>query len=95
MRSQIDYVFIFKENIESTRIQLYNNYAGCFPTFESFCDAMDRYTEDFGCLVIRNAYEDNVFWYKAESHGSFRMGADKLWPSAEAAEASEVINDLL
>jgi hypothetical protein len=71
-------VFILREDIVSNRRRIYEQYAGMFPTFEMFCQVMDRYTyNDFGCLVFNNnanamspKFEDQVFWYKAEDHPS-------------------------
>lgn len=45
---------------------------------------MDACTENFECLVINNnaksnRIEDQVFWYKAEPHDNFRMGAPEFW----------------
>ena len=84
LRTNIDYVFILRENYVSNRKRLYENYAGMFPTFEMFCQVMDQVTEHYGCLVIHNnaksnKLEDQVFWYKAESHKDFRIGAREFW----------------
>ena len=54
LRTNIDYVFILRENYVSNRKKLYEHYAGMFPTFEIFCQVMDQCTEDFCCLVINN-----------------------------------------
>ncbi len=56
----------------------------CFPTFEIFCQVMDQCTEDYNCLVINNnaksnKLEDQVFWYKADGHPDFRIGAQEFW----------------
>jgi hypothetical protein len=84
LRTNIDYVFILRENIVSNRKRIYESYAGMFPTFEIFCQVMDQCTENFECLVIynnakSNNLEDQVFWYKAESHDNFRIGAPAFW----------------
>jgi hypothetical protein len=84
LRTNIDYVFILRENIVSNRKRIYESYAGMFPTFEIFCQVMDQCTENFECLVIynnakSNNIEDQVFWYKAESHPPFRIGAPAFW----------------
>ena len=84
LRTNIDYVFILRENYVSNRKRLYEHYAGMFPTFEIFCQVMDQCTEDYNCLVINNnaksnKLEDQVFWYKADEHPSFRIGADEFW----------------
>ena len=35
LRTNIDYVFILRENIVSNRKRIYDNYAGMFPTLKS------------------------------------------------------------
>ena len=84
LRTNIDYVFILRENIVSNRKRIYESYAGMFPTFEIFCQVMDQCTENYECLVIfnnakSNNIEDQVFWYKAEPHADFKIGADAFW----------------
>jgi len=84
LRTNIDYVFILRENYVSNRKRLYEHYAGMFPTFEIFCQVMDQCTEDFNCLVINNnsksnKLEDQVFWYKADAHSDFKIGAAEFW----------------
>ena len=84
LRTNIDYVFILRENYVSNRKRLYEHYAGMFPTFEIFCQVMDQCTEDFNCLVINNnaksnKLEDQVFWYKADPHPEFKIGRPEFW----------------
>ena len=84
LRTNIDFVFILRENNISNRKRIYDNYAGMFPTFEMFCQFMDQCTENYECLVIcngvqSNKLEDQVFWYKASNHPPFRMCDDSLW----------------
>ena len=84
LRTQIDYVFILRENVTSNRKRIYDNYAGMFPTFEVFCQVMDQCTENYECIVINNnaksnRLEDQVFWYKAENRSNFRIGAREFW----------------
>lgn len=84
LRTNIDYVFIFRENIMANRKRLYEQYAGMFPTFEMFCKVMDQCTENYECLVINNniqsnKIEDQVYWYKAEFHEDFKMGPQEVW----------------
>lgn len=92
LRTNIDYVFILREPYIANRKRIYDNYAGMFPTFESFCQIMDQCTENYECLVINNnaksnKIQDQVFWYKAESHNDFRLGAKEFW------EISKDMND--
>ena len=84
LRTNIDYIFILRENIVSNRKRLYDHYAGMFPTFEMFCKVMDKCTQDYECLVIHNGansnkLEDQIFWYKADFHPEFKMGSPKIW----------------
>ncbi len=84
LRTNIDYVFILRENYIANRKRIYENYAGMFPTFESFCQVMDQCTENYECLVIHNnsksnKLQDQVFWYKADSHNDFKLGAKEFW----------------
>jgi hypothetical protein len=84
LRTNIDYVFILRENYIANRKRIYENYAGMFPTFESFCQVMDQCTENYECLVINNNSKSNkltdqVFWYKADSHNDFRLGSKEFW----------------
>jgi hypothetical protein len=84
LRTNIDYVFILREPYIANRKRIYENYAGMFPTFESFCQVMDQCTENYECLVINNnsksnKLEDQVFWYKADFHNDFRLGSKEFW----------------
>jgi len=84
LRTNIDYVFILREPYIKNRKIIWENYAGMFPTFESFAQIMDQCTENYECLVINNnaksnKLSDQIFWYKAEHHGPFRLGSKEFW----------------
>jgi hypothetical protein len=84
LRTNIDYVFILREPYIANRRRIWENYAGMFPTFESFCQVMDQCTENYECLVINNnsksnKLHDQIFWYKAEPHGDFKLGSKDFW----------------
>jgi len=84
LRTNIDYVFILREPYVQNRRRIFENFAGVFPTFDAFCQVMDQCTENYECLVIHtnsksNKLEDQVFWYKAEQHDDFRIGAEEYW----------------
>lgn len=92
LRTNIDYVFILRDPYISNRRRIYENYAGMFPTFEAFCQIMDQCTENYECLVINNntksnKLQDQIFWYKADGHGDFRLGSREFW------ELSKQVND--
>ena len=84
LRTNVDYVFILRENILSNRKRIYEQYAGMFPSVHVFNQIMDQCTENYECLVIdnnakSNKIEDQVFWYKARDHNDFRVGASDFW----------------
>jgi hypothetical protein len=84
LRTNIDFVFILRENIVANRRRIYEQFAGMFPDFDSFCQVMNQCTENFECLVIdnnakSNKLEDQVFWYKAAPHPEFRLCSPELW----------------
>jgi hypothetical protein len=84
LRTNIDFVFILREPYINNRKRIYENYAGMFPTFESFCQVMDQCTENYECLVINNNSKSNkltdqIFWYKAEHHANFKLGSKEFW----------------
>jgi|UniRef100_A0A6C0JB44 hypothetical protein len=84
LRTNIDYVFILREPYIANRKRIYENYAGMFPTFESFCQVMDQCTENYECLVINNnaksnKLQDQIYWYKADAHGPFKLGSKEFW----------------
>jgi hypothetical protein len=88
LRTNIDYTFILREPYITNRKRIYENYAGMFPTFESFCQVMDQCTENYECLVISNnarsnKLEDQIFWYKAEPHDDFKLGSKEFWRLSE------------
>jgi len=84
LRSNIDFVFILRENVMGNRKRIWENYAGIFRTFDMFCEVMDQCTENYEMLVICNNSKSNnitdcVFWYKAERHPPFRMCSEQFW----------------
>ena len=59
LRTNIDYVFILRENFVSNRKRLYEHYAGMFPSYDIFAQVMDACTENYECLVIHNNAKSN------------------------------------
>jgi hypothetical protein len=94
LRTNIDYVFILREPYIANRKRIYENYAGMFPTFESFCQVMDQCTENYECLVINNNSKSNklqeqVFWYKADSHNDFKLGSKEFWEMSKQIHSDD------
>ena len=101
LRTNIDYVFILREPYVQNRRKIFENFAGVFGNFDIFCQVMDQCTENFECLVINtnsksNKLEDQVFYYKAEAHDDFKIGAEEYWKYHNenfAEETHEESND--
>lgn len=98
LRTNVDYVFVLRETIHSNRKRLFEQYCGMFPSYDFFCTVMDQCTENFDCLVINNnaksnKLEDQVFWYKADTHSEFKLGADILWKQASAMTLQDDSDD--
>jgi hypothetical protein len=95
LRTNVDYVFILREPYLNNRKRIFDNYASAFPSFEFFCQIMDQCTQNYECLVIDNTsqsakLEDCIFWYKADTHEDFRIGAPEFWQhSASYYQAKE------
>ena len=89
LRGNIDYTFILRNTNTKNRRDLYDNFAGQFPSKEIFERVLDVVTEDYGCLVIDNTsqsskLEDNVFYYKAQlDHPPFRLCSNSFWSIGE------------
>ena len=98
LRTNVDFIFILRENITRNRRIIYENYAGMFPTYEMFSQFMDQCTEDFNCLVIcngiqSNKLEDQVFWYKASDHPPFKLCDDSLWADNKPFSSAMLAQD--
>jgi len=98
LRTNIDYVFILRENYVSNRKRLYDHYAGMFPTFEMFNQVMDQCTENYECLVINNnarsnKLTDQVFWYKADERPDFKIGAEPYWNYHNDHYSNETVSE--
>jgi hypothetical protein len=74
LRVCVDYVFIYRENLQANRRKIYDQYASTiFPSYELFCTVMDALNNwgEYICLVFDNTstsknIEDRVFYYKAQ-----------------------------
>jgi hypothetical protein len=89
LRTNVDYCFILREPYVTNRKRIFDNFGSAFPSFEFFCQVMDQCTQNYECIVMNNnsqsnKLEDTVFWYKAEMHGEFRIGAPEFWQHAMA-----------
>ena len=84
LRTNVDYVFILRENVIQNRERLWKSFFGIFPSFEIFNQVMNACTENFECLVLDNTsrsnkLEDCVFYYKAPIRKGFHVGSNTMW----------------
>jgi len=79
--ANFDYVFVFRIDDITERMRIYQRCSvRCIITFDVFCQLLDKYTTDYGCLVIyvgsrSKTIENCLFWYKANEHLDFKMMA--------------------
>jgi len=83
-RSNIDWIFLCKENKKVEREKLWKYYAGIFPNLNMFEQIFLSCTVDKKCMVIDSLSEsdkinDQVFWFKATIRGNFRLCYDDWW----------------
>jgi len=95
-RSNIDYVFIFRNNIVKEQEKLYHYYAGMCPSLQVFQSILSQCTENYECLVIDNKVQSNkltdqLYWYKANPK-DFRMCDQELWDLCELEEQRKESN---
>jgi len=80
LRTQVDYVFVLKDNVRKNKERLFNNFFGMFQKVDDFITVMDNCTENNECLVLDNTTPDPnpskcLFWYKATvDHPPFHLG---------------------
>ena len=84
LRTNIDYVFLLRDNTPGGRERIYKHYISCFNSLEFFSQVFTQTTENFELLIINNttqsnALKDQVFWYKAEPHDNFKLCDKHFW----------------
>ena len=94
LRTNIDYVFILRENTINNRKRIFDNYAGIFPNFDIFNQVMDQCTQNYECLVIDNTSKSNeindvIYWYKAAPHPDFKIGAPIFWQKQNEQDSDD------
>jgi len=75
LRSNIDYLFAFREESRDIRMELWRHFFGMFSRFDDFAKVFDVCTEGYHSLVLDNTnqslgIEDQVAFYKADHDAS-------------------------
>lgn len=95
LRSQVDYVFVLRENIISNRMKLWKYFFGMFEKYEDFSKVMDKCTENHGCMVMDNTtgstnINECIFWYRATYDlPPFQLGSRQLLNLTQKCAKSE------
>lgn len=84
LRSNVDYVFILRNNMVADRERIWKHFCGFIPNFNLFQQIMSKCTQGYECLVVDNTSRSNeidecIYWYKAEVRENFRIGKPQMW----------------
>jgi hypothetical protein len=69
LRSNVDYIFILRNNMVTDREKIWKHFCGFIPSFSNFQQIMNKCTQGFDC----------IFWYKAELRENFKIGKSQMW----------------
>lgn len=99
LRSNIDYIFVLRENIIQNQEKIYKNFFGIFPHIDTFKEVMNACTEGYDCLVLDNTSRSNkitdcVFWYRAKPDRKFKIGSKELWDFHKKNYSKENQNEI-
>ncbi len=92
IRTSASYIAIFKFTVKADRERLYKNFGGetIFGNEKTFNDILDKYTGNYGCLIIKqngesSSLEKCVFHYRSTPRGKwkFNTGNKALWEYSE------------
>jgi hypothetical protein len=85
IRTNIDFAFLFADNILSNVVNLHKHYGGACGNFREFHQIFKRLTCDYQVMIVKLSRTktadvvDNVFWIKARTVPDFRAGCRELW----------------
>jgi ABC-type dipeptide/oligopeptide/nickel transport system ATPase component len=84
LRSNIDYVFVLRDNIRANREKVWTYFAGMFSDFNTFDACMQACTQNHECMVLDQTAlsynpSDCVFFYKATPDLSYKVCAREFW----------------
>lgn len=83
LRTNIDYIFIFRDSSPANQKKLFDNFGGISGDFKLFQLLMQNLAE-YECLVICTDaslvnFEDQVMYWKASERPPFRFGSVAFW----------------
>jgi len=84
LRSNVDFVFILRNNMVADREKLWKHFCGFVPSFSVFQKIMNKCTCGYECLVVNNMSRSNdisdcLFWYRGDIHPDYKIGKRCMW----------------
>lgn len=84
LRSNVDYIFILRNNMVADREKIWKHFCGFIPNFSTFQQIMNKCTQGYECLVINNTSRSNeiddcLYWYEAVIRDDFKIGKPQMW----------------
>ena len=84
LRSNVDYVFILRNNQVADREKIWKHFCGFIPSFPLFNKIMNKCTTGYECMVVNNMSRSNeihdcLYWYQAVLHDEFKIGKTGMW----------------
>lgn len=78
LRTNIDYVFMCRENNKCSLKKFYEHYGGIFPDMHAFTEIANSLTQNYMSMVIDNrtletSIEHNVKWFKPKKYKQFNV----------------------
>lgn len=78
IRTCFDYIFVLKNNQNKN---IYDDYFGMIPNYNTFNEIYNKYTKDYGCLVIHNnnnPNKPNLYWYNQNDLSESETSIDTM-----------------
>lgn len=100
LRSQVDYLFVLKENIISNRQKIWKYFFGMFEKYNEFSAVMDKCTNNHECLVLDNTKPESeitnsIYYYKADPNlEAFRVGRSVYFKLDQYFRRSKALKEL-
>ena len=84
LRSNSDYIYVFKQTAASCIKNLHAHFFGMFSTQKEFSLVLSSCTQNYGVVVLDNTKPSTdiskiVFWYKANPERVFKVGSKEFW----------------
>jgi len=84
LRSNVDFVFILRNNMIADREKIWKGFCSFVPTLSLFNKIMNKCTTGYECLVVNNMSRSNdisdcLFWYEGLIHDEFKIGKRQMW----------------